>query len=531
MPGPYIPKAFGVMFTGTALTKMRRCGRCRGALLAGGLLAGLLPDAAAAADNPLIAATKKMDRSSIHALIAQGVDVNEPASDGTVALHWAAHHGDLDTVNRLVAAGADTTVTNRYGVAPVWLAVESGHAAIVDAFLRAGVDPNTGRGASGETLLMLAARTGRVDVLEMLLDRGARVNARERIRGQVALMWAAAERHRAAVKLLARSGADLEARSSTGLNALMFAIRSGDVGVTRELLDQGADLKATGPDGTTMLVLSLINAHWELAALLLERGADPRRDDPLHGRPLHVLAFMRRAENRGLSAWLPRQPTGSIGTIELAELMLARGADINDRIDWDKGMRFPPHMALGMFPGVNFNGGTPFYIAAKQCDVEFLRFLAANGADPSIGTVDGVSPLLAAAGVGYTIGESPGTPDEALAAVQLLQTLGNDVKAAMQNSAAGFTGTLTGGNWAGASALHGAVIRGAEDLVRWLIDEGVPLDYRMRSGETALDLAEGSNLGITYHVQPHLAEIIREAMLARGIEVPDPGARQHEILR
>ena len=42
---------------------------------------------------------------------------------------------------------------------------------------------------------------------------------------------------------------------------------------------------------------------------------------------MHVLAFMRRAENRGLSAWLPRRPTGAIDSIELAELLLERGAD------------------------------------------------------------------------------------------------------------------------------------------------------------------------------------------------------------
>ena len=504
---------------GSRITKIRRPSLRSGVVLALAVWAGSVAAGEAASDTSLTIAAKRLDRSLLDTLLEQGVDVNETGPDGTAALHWVSHHGDLDTVTRLIEAGADVSSTNRYGIAPIWIAAQNGHVAVVEALLRAGADPNTSRGTSGETVLMIAARSGHVDVLQRLLAHDADLNVQEGIRDQTALMWAAAERHRAAVNLLVESGADLETRSRTGMNALMFAVRAGDLDVTRELLDQGADLDATAPDGTTMLVLSMINAHWELAAFLLERGADPNRDDPLHGRPLHVLAFMRRAGNRGLSPWLPRTPSGNIDTLELAELLLTRGAKINDRVEWDDGPRFPPHMALGLFPGVSFTGATPFYIASKHCDLEFMRFLMTKGADPSIGTTQGVSPLLAAAGVGYTIGESPGTPDEALEAVQLLQTLGNDVRTTFDAETSGSTGTLTGGDWVGASALHGAVIRGAEGLVRWLVDEGVPLDHRMKSGETALDLAKGSGLGITYHVQPELAAIIRDSMIANGLEV------------
>ena len=55
------------------------------------------------------------------------------------------------------------------------------------------------------------------------------------------------------------------------------------------------------------------------------------------------------------------------------------------------------------------------------------------------------------------------------------------------------------------------------ELVKWLIDQGVPLDQKSKSGETALDLARGSGLGITYHVQPELAEIIEKEMTKRGL--------------
>ena len=447
--------------------------------------------------------------------------MNTPEPDGTTALHWAAHHGDLDLVHRLIDAGGDVSAFNRYGVAPAWLAAQNGHADVVETLLRAGVDPETTRGESGETVLMIAARAGHVGVLQRLIAYDADVNATDSHRKQTALMWAAAERHRAAVKLLAEAGADLEARSSIGMTPLMFAIRAGDIDVTREMLDQGADLDRMAPDGTTSLVLSIINAHWELAAFLLEQGVDPNGDDPIHGPPLHALTFMRRAENRGLSAWLPRRPTGNIGSIELAEALIERGAKMNHRLEWSPG-RTPQHVAHGMFAGTGYGGATPFFVASKNCDTEFMKFLVANGADPLIPT-NQVTPLLAAAGVGYGIGESPGTPEEALEAVQLLQDLGSDIEAVADLGTSGRNscGGQGGGGWGGGSALHGAVVRGAEGLARWLIEQGVPLDHKLDCGDTALDLAEGSSLGINYNVQPELAGIIREAMIAQGLSVPD----------
>jgi ankyrin repeat protein len=430
--------------------------------------------------------------------------------DGTTPLHWAAHEGDVQAVNTLIRAHADVNARNRYGITPLWLAAANGHALVVDALLHAGASPVTTRGESGESVLMIAAMGGHLPVVERLLLGGAQPNAKDTIRGQTALMWAAAEGHANVVRVLVEAGADINAESSTQLTPLMFAIRAGHIEAATTLLDLGANLTARGSDGTTMLGLAIINAHWELAARLLDRGADANASD-VRGRPLHLLALMRRAHNRGLSMWLPRKEDGNIGSLDLVKALLAHGADINFRLDYKAPTYNPDHMALGS-PGTTYVGATPLYIAAKNCDIDLLRFLAANGADPNIPNAANVTPLLAAAGVGYTIGESPGTPDEALEAVKLLQRLGNDVKAVTDLKVAG-----SRNGWDGAGALHGAIIRGATELVKWLIDQGVPLDLKNKAGNIPLDLARGSSLGITYHVQPELAAILERAMTQQGL--------------
>jgi ankyrin repeat protein len=475
------------------------------------------PALAYAAGGPgqsLIESAKEGDGRAFSALLQHGSDVNAAEPDGTTPLHWAAHNGDLTMVNALIRAKANINAKNRYGIAPLWLAATNGHADAVEALLRAGADPQTTRADSGETVLMVAAMAGHAPVLQRLLAYGANPNAADSIRKQTALMWAAAEAHLPAAKVLVEAGGNLEARSSTGMTPLMFAIRGGSIETTVGLLDLGADLKAKAPDGTTSLGLAILNAHWNLAEKLVDRGADVNEMDP-RGAPLHLVAFIRRADNRGLSSFLPRRDYNSPESLQLAKALLAHGARVNERISYKNPNFNPDHMAISYFAATNYQGATALYVAAKSCDIEFVRFLVANGADPKIDTVQGVTPLLTASGIGYAIGESSGTPEEALETVKYLASLGLDVRATADKLGGGGFGP--GGGWNGSGALHGAVIRGATELVKWLIDQGVPLDRPNKSGETPLDLARGSSLGVTYHVQPELAELIEKEMTKRGL--------------
>lgn len=490
------------------------------------LLVSLIP--ASAMSGPaqsLVEAVRSRDAAATRALLNGGGEVNGMEADGTTPLHWASHYGDTATVEALIRAGARVNTTNRYGVAPLWLAATNGHAAVVASLLRHGAGVETVRADSGETVLMIAAQGGHVPVLQQLLARGANPNTTDAFRSQTALMWAAVEGHTHAVTVLIEAGARVDARSISGITPLMFAIRAGHIDTTLALLDRGATVQTTAPDATTMLGLAIINAQWELATRLLDRGADANGLDP-RGRPLHMLAFMRRAENRGLSAWLPRKDRDSHGSLAFATALLVHGARINDRIEYATPNYSPTHMAMGG-AGTTWVGATPLYIAAKNCDVELVRFLADRGADASLANAAGVSPLLAAAGIGYTLGESPGTPDEALEAVKLLRGMGNDLRgtavvpAAMSQAPAGGARVTIRQGWDGAGAMHGAVIRGADHLVLWLIDQGLALDLKTKAGATPLDLARGSSLGITYHVQPELAAKIEQAMRARGLPVPE----------
>lgn len=509
-------------------------------------VAGTKSVAAAVEEPPLISAVRRGDHVAVGALLER-VEANASQPDGTTALHWAAHLGDAKAVRMLIRAGADVGLANRYGISPLWLASENGHQIVVEALLVAGADPNTTRADSGETVAMIAARGGHTGALLQLIAHGADLNRQDAVRHQTALMWAAAEGHPETVHLLAHAGADLEARSSTGITPLLFAIRAGDRRTTEALLDSGADLTATAPlqehhfdgwasrggddlsarapDGTTALTLAIINAHWELAAFLVERGADPNGNDSAHGRPLQALTFVRRAVNRGLSPVIPRRSTGSISSLELARVLVQHGAVVNDPIDWPDFYHMPPHMSLPFFQKLSYVGATPLFLASKTADVDMMKLLLDNGADPHLATTQGVTPLLAAAGVGYSTGETPETADEALEAVQLLHGLGADLSTTVpprtEASEAGGMAAYMSRDLPGSSTLHGAVNREAPELLDWLLEHGAPLDKKNGLGETAIESVYGVGLGTSRLVRERMGEALASAMAAQGLPVPE----------
>src|SRR5437870_5376820 len=70
----------------------------------------------------LVDAVQRQDKSAIHSLLKQHVNVNATQPDGATALLWAAHWNDLETADLLIRAGANVKASNDYGVAPLWLA-------------------------------------------------------------------------------------------------------------------------------------------------------------------------------------------------------------------------------------------------------------------------------------------------------------------------------------------------------------------------------------------------------------------------
>jgi len=448
---------------------------------------------ATAADTRLVNAVKKNDRATVSSLLQQKIDVNSAEADGTTALHWAVRADDLDTVDRLLKAGADVKKANRYGITPLYLASVNGSAPMIDKLLKAGADANEVTN-EGETALMTAARTGNVAAAKVLLDGGAKVDAKETWQGQTALMWAVAQKHPDMVKELIARGADVNVRSATKIwerqntaeprekwmplgsqTPLMFAAREGCAACVPLLVAAGAQVDAKDiDDELTPLIIALINGKYDAAGALIEAGADVNLSDRLGRTPLysavdnHTMPVSNRPS--------PKEVDEVRSSLDIIKLLLAKGAEVN--LQLRNAQPYRTKLDRGT-DGMLGAGTTPLIRAAKAADHVAMKLLLEKGADVKLATRNGVTPLMAAAGVGTNDADTTGRvkpqPD-IIESIKLCLAAGADINAADSN---------------GRTALFGAAQQGFDKVVQFLADSGAKVDIKDRNGRTALDAANG----------------------------------------
>jgi len=457
------------------------------------------------------------DRDACRTLLAEGADVNAPQGDGSTALHWAAHRADAELTRMLIEAGAEIGMTTRVGeLSPLFMAAKNGSAEIVSLLLDAGASP-TATNSNGTTPLMLGAASGSIDTVDVLLERGAEVDAADSTNEQTALMFASALGRVEVVRRLAKTGAKLDAvtrvtevitlgqrvaaqkierdvslegsRNPTvmgGMTALHFAAREGHSDTVRELASAGADVnRVNAADDMSVLTSAIINGNLDIAMYLLEQGADPDLASKTGLTPLFATIDAQWAAR----TWYPPPSVAQEKTryIELMQALVDAGADVDARLSKKPWYR--------TFHGdwIKQDGATAFWRAAKSNDVAAMRLLVNAGANPTIPTLLGGTPLQAAAGFGLEPQTSNVVPDARLEAVRyLVEEVGANVN---EPDSQGYT------------PLHGAALTENREVMSYLIAMGADVKARANvifggigetdrdvdgaTGDTVADMANG----------------------------------------
>jgi ankyrin repeat protein len=484
-----------------------------------GILSGVLLPLGAQADDRLAIAAMQRDLDGVRQLLAErGADVNAPGPNATPALHWLVRIEELELTERLLDAGADVNQRNGLGLAALSIAIENRDVDMAQLLLDRGADAKT-PDATGETPLMQAARSGSPGIVQALLDKGVDVDVREPHFEQTALMLGVRSGSPEVVALLLDAGADVNVQSlpgeepawnlpenvrashGVGVNwggfpprgsrgtiggaktPLLYATRQGDLETSKLLLAAGANIEQSDANGATPLLTAIINAtvasngpatqHLDVAYYLIERGANINASDWYGQTPLFSAVDLRNLEVPG-----PVRDNGidREAAFELIRTLLERGADPNARIQQVLPVKRWV-TRLGNLSWVDVTGQTPFFRAAYSGDVSTMQLLVDHGADPNLTTFNGTTPLMAAAGVNWTVSQTYDEgPEALLEAVKLAHALGNDVNAQ---------------NTLGFAAVHGAANRGSDDIIRWLAANGARLDVADKEGRTAVTWAHG----------------------------------------
>jgi len=439
--------------------------------------------------------------------------------DGTTALHWAVHNNDKPLVERLLKAGANVNARNDYGATPLAEAAVLADPVLLERLLKAGADVESAND-DGQTALMLVARNGNVAAAKLLLRYRANVNAREKWRQQTALMWAAAQAQPEMVRFLVSKGADVNARSlvndwerqvtaeprsqarpAGGLTPLLYAARRGCAPCARALVEGGADVNLADPYGVTPLLMAAQNFSFDTATYLLSKGADPNRWDSAGRAPLYAAVDLNTIPYGGRA---DRPSLDDATSLDLIRQLLAAGANPNLQLKL-----MPPYRSLRDDRGADgllAIGATPLLRAAKAADIPVIKLLLAAGAKVDLPNVNGITPLMAAAGNGSSKIDTRGrykTPEQAIEAIEILVAAGANINARDAQ---------------GQTALFGAAVFGWNDVVRTLVARGAKLDALDARGKSAVDAAMGTGGGgrAGSDPQPETAALLKSLMAQAG---------------
>ena len=198
---------------------------------------------------------------------------------------------------------------------PIHDAIMNGNIDEVQWQLDAGVDVNE-ESSKGLTPLHYAASAGHNDIVELLIERGANVNATDSGKGATPLDYAHWGDHEEVIETLNAHNAQREHEKGgkgIGQSSLIHdAALDGDIDEVQRQLDAGVDPNLKSSKGATPLFYAVYGGHLEIVELLITRGAD------VNAVYLNGNSVLDQAHN--------------YDDQEMVELLEAHGAEVADKV-------------------------------------------------------------------------------------------------------------------------------------------------------------------------------------------------------
>lgn len=245
--------------------------------------------------TPLHEAVYHAPAELVRLLLEHGADPNAADSDGNRPLHFVDDDRP-ENVRLLIEAGADVNAGGYYGDLPLY---GVGYPQTAQILLDAGADPCARQ--YEQTPLFSAIESGHAEVVEVLLQAvepsifdlaalGDLDMLKERLSKDLSLLFAC----------------DTERRNSSLLH---YAAELNRVAVAEYLLSQGTPADIRDDEGATPLYIAAESKAYEVAQFLVANGADVNAVTSNDDTPLHRAA--------------------AAPSLPIAELLVTHGADVN----------------------------------------------------------------------------------------------------------------------------------------------------------------------------------------------------------
>ena len=227
-------------------------------------------------------------------------EVDSVDATGNTALSWAVRYCDLDSVQKLLLCGSDSSHRDLCGRTPLQKATEIGNLPLMSILLAAKSNVNS-EDKYGCTALHTASKTLGGDKL---------------------------------IELLVSHGANVESQENHGWRPLHYSISYNIPANMHRLIQKGANINAADFYGQNALMMAVYNSYQVLRRLLCEEALEYDKKDIMRWSVLEHVAFWGNMETIRILQSSPRMRTLDLDGSNALSIAKWRRDDNNGRLPW-----------------------------------------------------------------------------------------------------------------------------------------------------------------------------------------------------
>lgn len=219
--------------------------------------------------------------------LKQGSTLNQELHNATIAR-------DNPRIEYLLKRGAKVDARDTDNQTPLMVAAKSGDLSIINGLLAYKANPDL-QDNDGWTAAMHAVKLNEPKIFRLLGQYKANFNILNKDHMSALAMAVFDNKANAAVAMLDNNANPNLAMGAAKYNALMLAVKKGNLQMAQTLLQYKADPNAKNAGGLTPLMIAAFGDQEMIVTLLLKSGADPKLKDA-EGKTALILAQENEAK-------------------------------------------------------------------------------------------------------------------------------------------------------------------------------------------------------------------------------------------
>ncbi|XP_059487008.1 serine/threonine-protein phosphatase 6 regulatory ankyrin repeat subunit A-like [Neocloeon triangulifer] len=227
--------------------------------------------------TPFLLSAGAADVNVVCFFVEKGANLSSANKTGRNALHLSCQEGKLENARYLLSTGRfDLAQKDLQGYEAIHIATIEEHCNILDLLLENGGDVNACTDSSLQmTPLLLAAECCQLDTFKFLVERGADLDLEDTMSNDLFLRSCYSENNLDVARFLVEIGKyDLEKRNVTGKTPWIRLGHSSSIEFKQFLVDLGADVHATDNFNMTALTMAAQYSSVENCKYLMSLGMD-----------------------------------------------------------------------------------------------------------------------------------------------------------------------------------------------------------------------------------------------------------------